>query len=102
MKLIPQLSQADKIAANYFKMMNRIIEVRVLNTELEEARFIVTYDDRNAIFKDWNCVALAEEFNVAIREPMHTFSKNLLALKSTGYSLKNGVYQKSIDWLPQF
>lgn len=92
---------ADSINYEDVQLMKHLIELRVLDTQRQQHKILLSFDGNSGLFPGWGVINIMEEFNVSMKHPMHEFiSDNMLGTKSTGYSLINGVYRKIVDWKP--
>lgn len=83
------------------RLMSRVVTVRTLDRDMKERELLISWDDDSLVLPGIDFWSAAERFNHAVTSQIVSRQHTELAgYLSTGYKLKDGIYQKIINWLP--
>ena len=82
-------------------LMSRVVTVRTLDKDMQERKLLISWDDDSVLLPGIDFWSAAERFNHSIISQIVSKQHcELAGYLSTGYMLKEGIYQKIINWLP--
>lgn len=93
---------SDTIQSN-IQLMTRVVQIQLLDKNLKEHKLLVSYEGHGGLYPEyWSDFTVAEELNAALTGFCKANTeRNIVAYKSNAYTLINGIYQKTINWVPQ-
>ncbi|PZP44841.1 MAG: hypothetical protein DI598_14045 [Pseudopedobacter saltans] len=96
LELIKKTETQEKI-----NLMSRVVTVRTLDKDMQERNLLISWDDDSVLLPGIDFWSAAERLNsAAISQIVGKQHCELAGYLSTGYMLKDGIYQKIINWLP--